>query len=137
MYKAVFQNSKAALAFAAMILFSAVSVVGTSEDSGVLIRAVDNLEEQRASIASDAAEFAERNSGGDVPEAEAAEPKVFGDFAPVDEATARQATTVAPKGPPPPGYDLMTAPLAPGAQIGDEQPVEAIITDRQMTIEPN
>lgn len=137
MYKAVFQNSKAALAFAAMILFSAVSMVGTSEDNGVLIRAVDNLEEKRASIANDAAEFAERNSGGDVPEAEVAKPVVFGDFSPVDEAAARQVTAIAPKGPPPAGYDLMTAPLAPGAQIGDEQPVEAIITDRQMTIEPN
>ncbi|QDH33294.1 hypothetical protein [Porphyrobacter sp. YT40] len=137
MYKAVFQNSKAALAFAAMILFSAVSMVGTSEDNGVLIRAVDNLEAQRASIASDAAEFAERNSDGDVPKVEAPEPKVFGEFTPADEAAARQAKTVAPKGPPPPGYDLMTAPLAPGAQIGDDQPAEPVITDRQMTIEPN
>lgn len=137
MYKAVFQNSKAALAFAAMILFSAVSMVGTSEDNGMLIRAVDNIESQRASIASDAAEFAERNSGGDVPEAEEAKPVVFGDFSPVDDAAARQVTAVAAKGPPPPGYDLMTAPLAPGAQIGDDQSAEPVITDRQMTIEPN
>ncbi|WP_086606711.1 hypothetical protein [Erythrobacter donghaensis] len=137
MYKAVFQNSKAALAFAAMILFSAVSMVGTSEDNGLLIRAVDNLEAQRASIVSDAAEFAERNSGGDEPKAEAPEPKVFGDFNPDDEATGRQLKTVVQKGPPPPGHDLMTAPLAPGAQIGDDQPAEPVITDRQMTIEPN
>ena len=33
MYKTVFQNSKAALAFAAMTLFGAVAMVGTPEDS--------------------------------------------------------------------------------------------------------
>ncbi|WP_086737404.1 hypothetical protein [Erythrobacter colymbi] len=40
MYKAVFQNSKIALIFAAMTIFSAVSMVGSSEDSGLLTRVV-------------------------------------------------------------------------------------------------
>ena len=38
MYKAVFQNSKIALIFAAMTLFSAVSMVGTSDDAGLLTK---------------------------------------------------------------------------------------------------
>lgn len=39
MYKAVFQNSKIALIFAVVTILSAVSMVGSSEDSGLLVRA--------------------------------------------------------------------------------------------------
>jgi hypothetical protein len=136
MYKLVFQNSKIALAFAAMTVFGAVSMVGTSEDSGVVTRAADLIVSQRASIASDAAAYAEGQSGGDAP-GKASPPSVFGDYTPADEAAAQQALKTAPKGPPPPGNSLMTAPLAPGAVVLDSGQVGVpVITERDMEIEP-
>lgn len=44
MYKYVFRNSKVALLFAGMTLFSAVSMIGTPEDKGALTEAVDLVE---------------------------------------------------------------------------------------------
>ncbi len=136
MYKMVFQNSKAALAFAAMTVLGAVSMVGTPEDSGVVTRTADLIASQRASIASEAAAYAEGQSGGEAA-AEASPPSVFGDYTPADEAAAQQALKLAPKGPPPPGHNLMTAPLAPGAVVLDSGEVGVPeITEREMTIEP-
>ncbi|WDA42193.1 hypothetical protein [Erythrobacter sp. BLCC-B19] len=143
MYKAVFQNSKAALAFAAMILFSAFSMVGTSEDAGLVTRAADTFGAERDAIASEAQAYAESRSQGDQPSQKKspwdAEPNVFGDYTPADEAAAKQAAAkvVAPKGPPPPGYDLMTAPLSSDAVVLESgQTGVPVITERDMTIEP-
>ena len=136
MYKLVFQNSKIALLFAVMTVFGAVSMVGTPEDSGVVTRAADLLVSQRASIAGEAAAFAEGQSGGDAA-AKTPPPSVFGDYTAADEAAAQQALKLAPKGPPPPGHSLMTAPLAPGAVVLDSGEVGVPeITEREMTIEP-
>jgi hypothetical protein len=136
MYKLVFQNSKMALAFAAMTVFGAVSMVGTSEDGGVVTRAADLVAMQRQSIAGDAAAFAEGQSTGDSP-AKPAAPSVFGDYTPADEAAAQQALKQAPKGPPPPGHSIMTAPLSPGAVVLDSGEVGVpVITERDMDIEP-
>jgi hypothetical protein len=135
MYKMVFQNSKAALAFAAMTVLGAVSMVGTPEDSGVVTRTADLIASQRASIASEAAAYAEGQSGEAA--AKATPPSVFGDYTAADEAAAQQALKPAPKGPPPPGHNLMTAPLAPGAVVLDSGEVGVPeITEREMTIEP-
>lgn len=76
-YKQVFQNSKVALLFAGMTLFSAVSLIGTPEDSGVLPQAVDLVEAQRSSFANDVKGFAEGRSVGDKP---GSAPSVFGDY---------------------------------------------------------
>jgi hypothetical protein len=135
MYKMVFQNSKAALAFVAMTVLGAVSMVGTPEDSGLVTRTADLIASQRASIASEAAAYAEGQSGEVAAKAEP--PSVFGEYTPADEAAAQQALKLAPKGPPPPGHNLMTAPLAPGAVVLDSGEVGVPeITEREMTIEP-
>ncbi|PLK22905.1 hypothetical protein C0V72_12295 [Porphyrobacter sp. TH134] len=90
MYKQVFQNSKVALLFAGMTLFSAVSLIGTPEDSGVLTQAADLVEAQRESFASDVQNFADGQSVGDKPRAGRL---VFGDYDP-------SAKTDAAGGPP-------------------------------------
>jgi hypothetical protein len=51
MYKAVFQNSKIALAFVILTIISAVSMVGTSDDGGVLVRLVSLVNARSASNA--------------------------------------------------------------------------------------
>ena len=139
MYKAVFQNSKAALAFAAMILFSAVSMVGTSEDAGVVTRAADLVEARRDAVASDAQAFAESRSSGGSSGKVAAPPSVFGEYKPANSTAARTVTVQkpAPGGPPPTGNDLMTAPLAPGAVVLDSGQIGVpVITQSEVTIEP-
>ena len=136
MYKMVFQNSKTALAFAAMTVFGAVSMVGTSEESGVVTQAADLIAAQRQSIASDASAFAESQSGGDM-KVKSTPPSVFGDYIPPDQTVAKQAVAVAPKGPQSAGNSLMTAPLAPGAIMLDSGEVGyPVITEREMTITP-
>ena len=133
MYKMVFQNSKIALAFAVMTVLGAVSMVGTSEDGGVVTRAADLIAMQRQSIAGDAAAYAEGQSTEAAPPA----PSVFGDYTPADEAAAQQALKQAPKGPPPPGHSIMTAPLSPGAVVLDSGEVGVPeITEREMEIQP-
>lgn len=136
MYKIVFQNSKIALAFAAMTVLGAVSMVGTPEDSGVVTQAADLIAAQRQSIASNAAAYAESQSGGDVT-IKAKPPSVFGDYTPADQAAAKQVVTAAPKGSSQPGNSLMTAPIAPGAIMLDSGEVGyPVITEREMTITP-
>ncbi|WP_379923100.1 hypothetical protein [Erythrobacter sp. R86502] len=76
MYKTVFQNSKVALAFAAMTVCSAVSMVGTSDDGGMLTSAVKLIELQRDS----SAESAQRMDDSSRESGPAAEPAVFGDY---------------------------------------------------------
>lgn len=71
MYKLVFQNRKFALIFAVMTIMSAVSMVGTPEDSGVVGRAATLAENARAN----------REGGAPAPPP----PAVFGDYTPGTE----------------------------------------------------
>lgn len=130
MYKAVFQNSKVALLFAGMTLFSAVSMVGTSEDKGALTEAVDRFGAQRSAFASSAAAFAEGRSEGDAPPAEKS---VFGEFGGGSSASGK---AVKPKQ----GGGPMNAPLSATAVVtqgsGPVVTGEPYISEREMTLEP-
>jgi hypothetical protein len=55
MYKLVFKNSRIALIFAALTLFSAMSMVGTSEDGGALVDLKNMSGEMRAHAQAEAA----------------------------------------------------------------------------------
>jgi len=132
MYKQVFQNSKVALLFAGMTLFSAVSMVGTSEDSGVVTKAVDLVEAQRGSFASEAQAYAEEQSVGDAPPAD---PSVFGEYdAAAKPGSARPAAGSQQGGSP------MDAPLSSTAIVvergGTTVSGVPYISEREMTIEP-
>jgi|GEM_PF-6453824 len=114
MYKAVFQNSKVALAFAGLTILSAVSMVGTSEDSGVVGRVTGFVAASRDRLADTGGEG--QNGGGDV-ESVVAEPSVFGDYAP-----AAQPDASAPSAASAPAANPMTAPLSSTAMIDRSQP---------------
>ena len=138
MYKSVFQNSKAALAFAGLTVFSAVSLVGTSEDSGIVGTAADIIGAQRANIASEAQAFAEGQSQGDKPsQADAGlggKGSVFGEYGADGKAVAKGTGGAANT-----GGNPMTAPLSPTAVVDHRGPTtisEPFISDREMTIEP-
>ncbi len=144
MSRTLFENSKAALAFAGMTMLGAVMMVGTAEKGGVLSRLDEHLSAQRANITNDAQAFAAAQSVGDQPSAKGSgwgrKKEVFGEFDPAKAGQAKiaPATVTAAQGSGP-----MTAPLAPGAIAADAAdaglPVAegvAVITDRQMTIEP-
>ncbi len=73
MYKLVFQNSKFALIFAVMTIISAVSMVGSPEDEGMVGRAASLAENARA------------NQAGGTPAP--ARSSIFGDYAPGEAAT--------------------------------------------------
>jgi hypothetical protein len=109
MYRSVFQNSKVALVFAGMTLFSAVSMVGTSEEGGVLTDTVERLGAYRGAFGGGTEGGAETGSESDQPEAEA---PVFGDYQ-SDEAAARPAAAAAQ----PQGTDPMSAPLSSTAIV--------------------
>lgn len=132
MYKAVFQNSKVALLFAGMTLFSAVSMVGTSEEKGALTKAVDRFGAERSGFASDAAAFAEGRSEGDAPPQEK---PVFGEFDGNGVPTAPGKATQSGQ-----GGNPMTAPLSSTAIVTDGsapiQTGEPYISERELTIEP-
>ena len=113
MYKAVFQNSKIALIFAVVTILSAVSMVGTSEDSGLLPRVVSLVSNSRS-----------HDSAAEVQEGPApAKPKsVFGEYAP--DASGGQGQGSTPVGGAPAsgseqGFNPMTAPMAPGAVVSN------------------
>lgn len=138
MYKSVFQNSKAALAFAGLTVFSAVSLVGTSDDSGIVGTAADIIGAQRAKIASEAQAFAEGQSHGDKPgKADAgsgSKSAVFGEYG-ADSASGAKPSGGAANT----GGNPMTAPLSPTAMVDHRGPTtvsEPFISDREMTIEP-
>lgn len=142
MSRTLFENSKAALAFAGMTIFGAVMMVGTSEKSGVLPTVADRIAEQRATIVADASAFAEERSVGDKMSSPAAQPSVFGSYAPPAPGSSQPTTSPAS---PTPGNSLMTAPLAPGAIVADDADNgadaegikrTAVITERELTIEP-
>ncbi|NCP12838.1 MAG: hypothetical protein GW858_01590 [Sphingomonadales bacterium] len=141
MYKTVFQNSKAALAFAAMTLFGAMAMVGTPEDSGVVVKAADILGAERAKFANDAQAFAKGQSEGDRPSNLGTEwgedTAVFGAYS----ADGPPAMLPQPyQAPGPGGFDPVDAPLLPGAiatptnnQLPPKLP--PYISDRELVIE--
>lgn len=144
MSRTLFENSKAALAFAGMTILGAVMMVGTSDKGGVLTRVDDALVNQRASIAADAQAFAKTQSVGDLPsDAGSGWGKpgaVFSEYNPVQSNPPK---AIASPASPAQGESVMTAPLASGAIVADDVdpgvPVRqgvAVITEREMTIEP-
>jgi hypothetical protein len=141
MSRTLFENSKTALAFAGLTIFGAVAMVGTSENGGVLDSAVESVERQRESMASEARAFAEARSHGDAPSGQSAgagSGSVFGEYGapasgqPVAANPSRAATGTMP-GP-------MSAPFSATAmvdgQVSQGPVAEAYISDREMTIEP-
>jgi hypothetical protein len=139
MYKAVFQNRKVAFIFAAMTLVSAVSMVGTSEDGGVVGTVTSLVEARRAQIANDARAYAESQSKGDQPPGAAASaaPSVFGDYG---EGPAQSAATPGSATPARNVDNPMTERLSSPASEAERGPTrpagEAFISEREMTIEP-
>ena len=111
MSRTLFENSKAALAFAAVTIVGAVSMVGTSDDRGVLPTLVERLGEKSANQG-----IIEQGSEGNVApgKAKAAPASVFGDYT----GTNPSGTAANPaSGPASSGQvaNPMTAPLAPTA----------------------
>ncbi len=145
MSRTLFENSKAALAFAAMTIIGAVAMVGTLETSGVLGVAVDQLGAERETIASETRDFADQQSVSDKvsnpDSASAIGGSAFGDF-PASEPPRQPVTTGPPSTfAPAQGNGPANASLAPGAIVaapGDTDAPEAnpVITGRKMTIEP-
>jgi hypothetical protein len=126
MSRTLFENSKAALAFAGLTLFGAVSMVGTSDNNGVLTAVV-----KRVSSAPKKAPPPSSESAGEETQAPFEKktvdgwndtpPSVFGDYRP-----GGAAETVPPPGqpqfgkpaaPPPNQGNPMTAPLSPNAIV--------------------
>jgi hypothetical protein len=156
MYKAVFQNSKIALLFAGMTIIGAVSMVGSSEDEGILNKAVDRFGQEREAIADDAREFAEAQSVPDKVSDPAAgwgssEPSVFSDYQPGD-ATASNGSTSNPQpsrikpgrqpgafvpGPQPVVSDNVSLPAPGDPALATSPAAVPVITSRKMTLEPN
>ncbi len=88
MYKAVFRNSKIALLFAAMTLFSAITMVGTSEDGGTLVDLKNMAGNMRTRAEAEAAAAAARAAG---PASIQTAAPVFGDYAPEPAPAASAA----------------------------------------------
>lgn len=110
MSRTLFENSKAALAFAAVIIVGAVSMVGTSDDRGVLPALVERFSAKPAGQPG-----AETSGEGNqaASNAPAAPASVFGDY------SGTKPTGTAPTGSggssAGPVANPMTAPLAPTA----------------------
>jgi hypothetical protein len=126
MSRTLFENSKAALAFAGLTLFGAVSMVGTSDNNGVLPQVVDRFAKPPQKAPASSEERAAEEAGAQ-PEPKPddgwydAPPSVFGDYTPTDAATASpqpgepQAGT--PAAPRQSAGNPMTAPLSPNAIV--------------------
>jgi hypothetical protein len=127
MYKAMFQNSKVALVFAGMTVLSAVSMVGTSEDSGVVGRVTGFVEANSDRLAGAGGDG---QNGGAEGESAAAEPSVFGDYTPADPPAANApAAASGPVGNP------MNAPLSATATIDRSQPSFTSINENEIAPE--
>lgn len=108
MYKVVFQNSKAAFAFAAMTLFGAVTMVGTPEDSGVVVKAADVLSSERSKAVdtaqahsqgqSEGESLTNAGSGSGPGKATPVFGPYNGDIAPAPQAVSPDANTVPAEG---------------------------------------
>lgn len=95
MYKAVFQNSKVALLFAALTVVGAVRMVGSSEDGGVLVQVMDLAESAR----DDGAEVSVPAESG--PDRGSAADPVFGEYDPQAQLAVSEPLPT----PPPDGTD--------------------------------
>ena len=111
MSRTLFENSKAALAFAAITVIGAVSMVGTSDDGGVLPAVVERfgtipeVHESAAQVSSDTPRDDGKPAGAGWGSASPA--SVFGEF--TGSPSAGEAA--GPSGNP------MTAPLSPTAVV--------------------
>ncbi|MBU7580994.1 MAG: hypothetical protein KAF27_11090 [Porphyrobacter sp.] len=110
MYKAIFQNSKVALLFVVITVMSAVSMVGTSDNGGLVLRLTTLIAGQRATSGS---------AGGAVPATQPPPPSVFGDYQPqsADSAPVSGSGTGTGTGTGGQGFNPMTAPPAPGSVV--------------------
>lgn len=157
MYRSIFQNSKAALVFAAMTIIGAIMMVGSDENGGVLSTTVDRFSQQREAFIEEAHDYAEAQSVSDDvidPAAgwgSSSSNAMFGDYLAEDPADdivdnakpARSATSPAKgqalaRGPQPVVSDSegIAVPDSDDQPSQASPPPVAIITSRQMTIEP-
>ncbi len=120
MSRTLFENSKVALAFAAITVIGAVSMVGTSDDGGVLTAVVERFGAKPEGQASAEQIRSEAPSEGDKPATPGAgwggSTSVFGDFSGKPTAGQGAGASAQPSGNP------MTAPLAPAAVVNPNPP---------------
>lgn len=83
MSRTLFENSKAALAFAGMTLLGAIAMVGTSENDGVLPRVADTIAEQQSAKAAAWAAATEQQSMAAPRGSGPGQGAIFGDYDPV------------------------------------------------------
>lgn len=118
MYKALFQNSKVALIFAGVTIMSAVSMVGTSDNGGLVLRVTSLIAGQRAGSG---------GAGGAVPAAQQPAPSVFGEYQPQDAGSTPPpgAGTGAATGTGSKGFNPMTAPVSPTSVVQQGDAISA------------
>lgn len=132
MYKAVFQNSKVALLFAGMTVISAVSIVGTSEDRGLVSQVADMVEAQRAITAGQGQGGGSGEGAGSESESNSS---VFGDYE--GDAPTAPAGPASAAGDDTSGGSVMTAPLSSTATVaerGSRNPVPMPETEAEPEI---
>jgi hypothetical protein len=122
MYNVVFRNSKAAMVFAAMTVVSAVVMIGSPEDEGVVNKAVDLIGQQRETAAAEPSNFAEPQSVTEAPRKSKprwgdSPPTVFDDYNSESIPEPSDAAPVAQVGAP--------AKASPQVRIAGPQPVVA------------
>jgi hypothetical protein len=165
MSRTLFENSKAALAFAGITIVGTALMMAPGDDGGMLDRAVDLYAGEREAIVEEAQTFAEEQS---VPD-EVFDPasgwanngeEVFGEFVPEGTSSEEEAPVMADNaaesvrstpqskvvrrtGGRPPASPPVVAdnagelvPRPDQAPASDAPRGVAVITDRQMTIEP-
>ncbi len=120
MSRTLFENSKAALAFAAITIFGAASMVGTSDNGGVLSALVERFGTMPEDQASAEQVSSETPSKDAKPAGEgwgsSSPTSVFGDFSgkpPASEESGESGEQ---------GGNPMTAPLAPTAIVNNSPP---------------
>jgi len=109
MSRTLFENSKAALAFAAVTIVGAVAMVGTSDNGGVLPAVVQKFSTQANGQAAPGQEGS--GSEGGSPEAQPTPKSVFGDY------TGTPQSGPLPSAPGSAGGNPMTAPVASTAVV--------------------
>jgi hypothetical protein len=114
MYKSVFKSSKMALLFAGMTLVSAISMIGTQEDQGLLTRTVEQIEDRAAASGSMGPGY----GGGDGSSAaENGNQPVFGEYK-TEAAPAPAPAPINAGNTGPASYaNPMSAPLSPTAVV--------------------
>jgi len=120
MSRTLFENSKAALAFAAITVIGAVSMVGTSDGGGVLTAVVERfgaIPEGQASAAAQVSAETPRDDGKPAGAGwgSASPASVFGEFTGQPSAGAAAGDTAGDTAGP--SVNPMTAPLSPTAVV--------------------